>query len=181
MYDELHVAWKAEKSTQRLQPLPRDFYQRATKYFETLSHDTSNTDSHDLPSRMTSREKEMATRLLEELRQARRMKIYQAAQTHTIINPADITEEEEILVTAIKEPESNSPPTERTHSNQEMSADTEKLVVVRFLQNIPEIAGIDLRIYGPFKKEDVASVPSTNALALISQGAAKIIEFKKII
>jgi len=181
MYDELHIAWKAEKSTQRLQPLPRDFYQRASKYFETLSHDTPNTNSHDLPSRLTSREKEMATRLLEELRQTRRIKIFQAAQTHTTINSADMTEEEEILVTAIKGLESNFPPTERTLSSQGLSADTEKFVVVRFLQSIPEIAGIDLRIYGPFKKEDVASIPLTNALALVSQGAAKIIEFKKII
>jgi len=177
MYDELHIAWKAEKSSQRLQPLPRDFYQRASKYFEELSHETSDTDPRTLHVRLTSREKEMAARLLGELRQARRTKIFLAALSHSIINPADLTEEENILVEAIKEPESiSSQGTLPTSGKPDIE---ETFVVVRFLQDIPEIVGIDLRIYGPFKKEDVASVPSTNATALIGQGAAKVIEFKK--
>ncbi|MGO9644431.1 MAG: hypothetical protein ACLPY5_06750 [Candidatus Bathyarchaeia archaeon] len=181
MYDELHVAWKAEKSSQRLQPLPRDFYQRATRYFEELNHETSDTDSRALHGRLTSREKEMAARLLGELRQARRTKIFQAAQSHSIINPTDLTEEENLLVEAIKEPESISYLNQGTFPTSGKPADTEeKFVVIRFLQDIPEIVGIDLRIYGPFKKEDVASVPSTNATALIGQGAAKVIEFKKV-
>jgi DNA replication factor GINS len=178
MYDELHIAWKAEKSSQRLQPLSRDFYQRATRYFEELSHETSDTDPLALHSRLTSREKEMAARLLGELRQARRTKIFQAAQNHSIINPTDLTEEENLLVQAIEEPElishRGTPPTAGKPADTE-----EKFVVIRFLQDIPEIVGVDLRIYGPFKKEDVASVPSTNATALIGQGAAKVIEFKK--
>ena len=181
MYDELHVAWKAEKSSQRLQALPRDFYQRATRYFEELSHETSDTDSRALHGRLTSREKEMAARLLGELRQARRTKIFQAAQSHSIINPTDLTEEENLLVEAIKEPESISYLNQGTFPTSGKPADIEeKFVVIRFLQDIPEIVGIDLRIYGPFKKEDVASVPSTNATALIGQGAAKVIEFKKV-
>jgi len=53
-----------------------------------------------------------------------------------------------------------------------------ELMVVRFLQDIPEIVGTDLRIYGPYKKEDVGSLPGENAHALIKQGAAKPIEVK---
>ena len=180
MYDELHIAWKAEKSSQRLQPLPRDFYQRANRYFEELSHETSDTDPRALHGRLASREKEMAARLLGELRQARRTKIFQAAQSHSIINPTDLTEEEDSLVEAIKEPESISYLNQGTLPSSDKPTDAEKFVVIRFLQDIPEIVGIDLRIYGPFKKEDVASVPSTNATALIGQGAAKVIEFKKV-
>ena len=181
MYDELHIAWKAEKSSQKLQPLPRDFYQRATKYFEELSREISDTDSRTLHDRLTTREKEMAARLLGELRQARRTKIFQAAQSHSIINPTDLTEEENLLVEAIKEPESISYLNQGTFPTSGKPADIEeKFVVIRFLQDIPEIVGIDLSIYGPFKKEDVASVPSTNATALIDQGAAKVIEFKKV-
>jgi len=180
MYDELHIAWKAEKSSQRLQPLPRDFYQRANRYFEELSHETSDTDPRALHGRLASREKEMAARLLGELRQARRTKIFQAAQSHSIINPTDLTEEENSLVEAIKEPESISYLNQGTPPSSDKPTDAEKFVVIRFLQDIPEIVGIDLRIYGPFKKEDVASVPSTNATALIGQGAAKVIEFKKV-
>jgi len=52
------------------------------------------------------------------------------------------------------------------------------LSVVRFLQDIPEIVGTDLKIYGPFKKEDVGSLPNQNAYALVKQGAAKEIEVR---
>jgi DNA replication factor GINS len=54
------------------------------------------------------------------------------------------------------------------------------LTTVRFLQDIPEIVGVDLEIYGPFKKEDVASLPLSNAQALEKQGAVKAIEVKSV-
>jgi len=49
---------------------------------------------------------------------------------------------------------------------------------LRFLQEIPEIVGVDLKIYGPYKKEDVGSLPAQNAQGLINQGAAKLIDVR---
>jgi len=48
-----------------------------------------------------------------------------------------------------------------------------ELVLVRFLQDVPPIVGVDLKTYGPFKKEDVANLPRENAEALVKQGLAK--------
>lgn len=42
-----------------------------------------------------------------------------------------------------------------------------KTVVVRFLKEMDEIIGVDLEKYGPFKAEDVATIPYENAQALI--------------
>jgi len=39
-------------------------------------------------------------------------------------------------------------------------------VLVRFVQDVPVIAGVDLKEYGPFKKEDIATLPKENADAL---------------
>jgi len=50
-----------------------------------------------------------------------------------------------------------------------------ELVLVRFLQDVPPIVGVDLKTYGPFRKEDVANLPKENAEALIKQGLAKAI------
>ena len=47
-----------------------------------------------------------------------------------------------------------------------------KTVVVRFLQEIDEIVGADLERYGPFKTEDIATIPYENAQALISKNIA---------
>lgn len=44
-----------------------------------------------------------------------------------------------------------------------------KTIVVRFLKEVDEIVGSDLERYGPFKTEDIATIPYENAQALISQ------------
>jgi DNA replication factor GINS len=48
-----------------------------------------------------------------------------------------------------------------------------KRILVRFLQAIPAIIGPDMKAYGPFKEEDVASLPAENAEILITRGVAK--------
>ena len=170
MYDDLYRAWKSEKSTEGLQPIPRDFYERARKYLEGLEREPSP-DPRTVQDHLISREKELARRLLTELTNTRRGKILQSAENNIPINTANLTEEESDLAARITEP--------TKPSMQSVKADEASTVVVRFLRDIPEIVGVDLRIYGPFKKEDVASMPNANAEALISQGAVKTIEFKE--
>lgn len=47
-----------------------------------------------------------------------------------------------------------------------------KTVVIRFLQEVDEIIGVDLEKYGPFKTEDIATIPYENAQALITKNIA---------
>lgn len=47
-----------------------------------------------------------------------------------------------------------------------------KRVVIRFLKEADELIGADLEKYGPFKTEDIATVPYENAQALISKNIA---------
>ena len=44
-----------------------------------------------------------------------------------------------------------------------------KSVVVRFLQEMDQIVGSDLEKYGPFKTEDIATIPYENAQALMAK------------
>ena len=53
-----------------------------------------------------------------------------------------------------------------------------KTVVLRFLKEIDEIVGIDLEKYGPFKPEDIATLPYENAQALITKNAATKIHWE---
>ena len=41
--------------------------------------------------------------------------------------------------------------------------------LIRFLKKTPPLVGIDLKNYGPFEKEDVASIPYKNAIILLSE------------
>ena len=47
-----------------------------------------------------------------------------------------------------------------------------KPITVRFVKECDEIVGVDSEKYGPFKPEDVATIPNENAQALISNGIA---------
>ena len=47
-----------------------------------------------------------------------------------------------------------------------------KNIVIRFLKEVDEIVGADLEKYGPFKTEDIATIPYENAQALITKNAA---------
>ena len=45
-------------------------------------------------------------------------------------------------------------------------------ICVRFTKHVDELVGLDLRRYGPFEAEDVASLPAANADILITHGDA---------
>jgi len=51
-----------------------------------------------------------------------------------------------------------------------------KRVTLRFTKNIPAIIGADMKLYGPFIVEDVASLPVENAKNLVKQGLAILVE-----
>jgi DNA replication factor GINS len=45
-------------------------------------------------------------------------------------------------------------------------------IVVRFLQPMESFVGVDANKYGPFQREDIASLPFENARSIIEGGAA---------
>jgi DNA replication factor GINS len=179
LYQDLYRAWKNEKTSQIPQPLPQDFYRRAESYLQGLEDDPS--DSRTLQGQLNQKEREVANRLFHELKEARIRKLMTAARDGSEINTADLTEDEKKLVKSLSE---SLTATHATKTNKvdvaPVETDRTTMSVVRFLQDIPEIVGTDLKIYGPYKKEDVGSLPSQNAEALMKQGAAKMIEVRKM-
>jgi len=53
-----------------------------------------------------------------------------------------------------------------------------KRILLRFVQEIPAIVGSDMKTYGPFEPEDIATLPPENARILIKQGVAMEVEIK---
>ena len=51
-----------------------------------------------------------------------------------------------------------------------------KRAVLRFLKDVPAIIGADMKTYGPFKVEDVASLPVENAKIFVKHGLAEKID-----
>jgi phage/plasmid-associated DNA primase len=55
------------------------------------------------------------------------------------------------------------------------------ILTVRILQDVPPLKGQDGKDYGPFKPEDVVTLPAKNARALISRGAAVEYQGKEVV
>src|SRR5208337_3486818 len=106
--------------------------------------------------------------------------IVNAARDGTEISTNDLTDEEKRLVKHFNESLSNYKEHEKAKQGGSLAEDQADLSVVRFLDKVPEIVGVDLKIYGPYKKEDVGSLPNQNAQALIKQGLAKEIDVKRV-
>ena len=178
MYNELYKAWKSEQISVLPEHLPTDFYQRAANYLKGLQEDSLTSDPHTLQSRLLIREREIVERLLAELREKRLRKILESAKSGISVAENLLTAEEQPLAHTLNS--SLTTLRERKLQRDGLSSASEhaELTVVRFLQDIPEIVGTDLRIYGPYKKEDVGSLPTRNAQALIKQGAARSIDIR---
>ena len=54
-----------------------------------------------------------------------------------------------------------------------------KPTVIRFLKNSDEILCVDSEKYGPFKEEDIATLPNENAQELISNKIATKIRLEE--
>jgi DNA replication factor GINS len=180
VYNDLYKAWKAEKTSEKPQPLSSDFYQRATGYLKGLEDDSVASDTRTIQGRLLVDEKDVAKRLLDEIKQTRLHKIVNAARDGNEISTNDLTDEEKKLVERFNESLSNYKEHDKAKQGGSLPEDQMELSVVRFLDNVPEIVGVDLKIYGPYKKEDVGSLPNQNAQALIKQGLAKEIDVKRV-
>jgi DNA replication factor GINS len=178
MYSDLYKAWKSEKTNAAPQPLPSDFYQLVTTFMKSLDDELSSADLNSLRSRLLAKEKEITKRLLEDLKEERFHKIMIGAQNHNSIQTNNLIEDEILLNATINKsvPSLRQEPPAATLDSDLAST----LTIVRFIQDIPEVVGVDLKIYGPFRKEDVASLPLPNAQALERQGVARVIEVKNV-
>ena len=181
MYNDLYKAWKTEKTSDKPQPLPDNFYQRASGYLKGLQEDSASSDTRSIHGRLLAREKEIVQRLLEELKEIRLQKIVNAARDGVPLNMNELTEEERTLVAQFDQSLTSfkGQRKEMTAPLQSTPQGPMELSIVRFLKEVPEIVGVDLKLYGPYKKEDVSSLPVQNASALIKQGLAKEIDVKR--
>ena len=178
VYNELYNAWKSEKNSTLPERLPRDFYQRAASYLNGLEEDSISSDPHTIQGRLLIREVEIARRLLDELRELRLRKILENAKNGIRVSEENLTDEEQTLAKSLNDSLMAFKGNQIQTKDRSSAQAHPELAVVRFLQDIPEIVGIDLKIYGPYKKEDVGSLPAQNAQVLVRQGAAKPIEVK---
>jgi DNA replication initiation complex subunit (GINS family) len=204
MYDELYQAWKAENDNrQDIQPLPKDFFTRLADYFRRLKEESRMLDDKTIRARLLLEESKNVKKLSEELIRLRYEKAVEKAKAGEHVPTDGLGVEEEKLFKEVDSSDGahanflrdvlsgkasgakTGNAEETPHKDiQDSLGDAEPDVVgrrksvLRFMQPVPGIIGADMKPYGPFKPEDVATVPVENAKVLVKQRLAVEVEVK---
>jgi len=182
LYDELYDAWREERENAEVQRLPGDFFVRLAGYVKRIREEGRMLDEKTVRARLMQSEFKNVKKLVRDLIRLRYDKALRKAMTGKIVPRDVLTEEEEELQRGIppsmevyqaflKKILTGRPPYFERKEKP-------KTIVVRILQEIPAIIGSDMKTYGPFKPEDIATLPPENAKVLIKQGFAVEIETK---
>ena len=179
MYNELYEAWRREKSVAELQSLSKDFYAKVAEYVRKIREESRMLDEKTTRGRLLLHEAENVRRMVGELVLLRHSKAVQLVSKGEAVNVEGLTKEEEKLFSDVspgfevfqgilREIEGGRLP--------QVVREKPRNRVLRFLKETPVIVGADMKTYGPFQPEDVASVPAENAKVLTKQGIAVEVE-----
>lgn len=182
MYDELYEAWRKEKENAEVQPLPKDFFARLAQYVKRLRGEGRMLDEKTTRAKLLLHESKNVKKLGGELIRLRYEKVLRKVTAGESVVKEGLTEEEERLYKEIASSvEAYQNLLKGVLSGRSLSVEVKeraKKHVLRFLQEIPAIIGADMKTYGPFRPEDVASLPAENAKILVKQGLALEVEAK---
>lgn len=182
MYDELYAAWKREKENAELQFLPKDFYIKLVEYMKTIRTESRMLDEKTTKAKLLTHESKNVQKMVKELVLLRHEKTVKKGLAGEIAPKEGVTQEEEKLVKEVMLSFESFQALLKDilggRLPQVENREQPKKRVVRFVKEIPGIIGADMKTYGPFKPEDVASIPLENAKILTKQGVAVEVEVK---
>ena len=205
MTDEYRILfdlWRRERQRSDIQPLQEGFYSVMVAYSTQLREQRRISDKTTVKGKLIEKEQDHVDRMLQDLNRLRLKKIVASELNGVPIESLNLTAEEKRLQVELRRlitahnqsmrqvlqgkeqtevPQVAAPPQITPHlQSPHLFPHTERgdqaLKVVRFIQSLPAIIGTDMKTYGPFKAEDVASLPSQNADNLIRKGIAKLLE-----
>jgi DNA replication factor GINS len=165
----LHIIVMQEFQTEESQELNTDFFRNLSNFIGKLKNEAYDGIEKKVKNQIIS----IATSLTELLINKRLEKISNSSKiSHSILTDEEkfvidskdeMNERKNMIISGIINGKSKF--LETTSTKHKI-----KPVTVRFVKEFDEIIGVDLEKYGPFKPEDIATIPNENAQALISNG-----------
>jgi DNA replication factor GINS len=180
MYNELYEVWRQELENVELVRIPDDFYSRVADYLKRIREESRMLDKRTVKANILRKEWQNVKCMLRELIRARYKKLIQKMAKGEKI-PADaLTMEERKIFTDVSSfAEAYQNFAKEIIGGHFLKINVEKehkTIVLRFKKDVPAIIGSDMKTYGPFKIEDIASIPAENAKILVKQGLAEKVE-----
>ncbi len=196
----LREALRREKMSPYLQELGRNFYREAQKLFERMLEEYKAAKDSDLTQvSLKLAELENLKNMINDLYETRERKIVSSAlyyvKSGEELELDNLTEEEEALLREIirvikagREKVLTGFVRGRIESSSEEEQEEKGVkgekpgevpfITVRILKDLPSLVGVDGKIYGEFKAEDVVTLPEPNARILVKRGDAELISVK---
>jgi DNA replication factor GINS len=177
LYNELYEIWKKEKENENeIQRLPNNFYAKIVAYIKKLKEENRMLDKKTTKAKLLDYEFKNVKVMVDELLSLRYKKIQKTLFAQETVAREVLTEEEKKLygrVTPLAEAyRAFSKDLLRGRLSRIEKEVKQRMTVLRFVQGIPALVGADMKTYGPFGPEDIATLPSENAQILIKQGMA---------
>jgi len=180
LYSELYEVWRNELQNAELQKLPEGFYAKIAEYSRKLREESRMLDKRTVKARLLRNEAQNVKRMLRELTSARYKKLLKKASREERVPAEILTIEEQRLSNGVlplaEAYRAFSSGLLKGQLVQTPNQEHGKHVALRFLSEIPAVIGTDMKPYGPFNVEDIASLPVENARVLIKQGLAEKVE-----
>ncbi|MCK5627933.1 hypothetical protein KAI12_00565 [Candidatus Bathyarchaeota archaeon] len=182
MYSELFSAWKQEIAEIELIKLPSNFYKRLAEYLKRIEEESRMIDKKTMKANLLMHEAQNVKRMVQDLVWIRYKKLISKTAEPVEVPLNLLTpEEEKVCESLIPLVEAYRRFVKNLLCGRIIKLDIDKMgkkTVLRFIEEIPAIIGSDMATYGPYDKEDVASLPIENAIVLVKRGLAEIIEFE---
>ncbi len=178
-YEELYLSWRKEIEHGELGRLPADFFVKIAEYLRLLKEGSRMLDKKTFKATLLEHEAKHVRKMLDQLVWIRYGKLTRLMGENQKIPTEQLSAEEDGILEGFI-------PIAEAYSRlakgilEELPPDKEPVksrrVVLRFLKSVPAIIGADMKTYGPFLAEDVASVHIDNARILVKQGLAIMVE-----
>lgn len=180
MYEELLDAWKREVFNLELQSLPVDFYRRLNEFIKKLKEEGRLADRESIQGKLLAKVLDISVKLIEDLCYLRLSKIIYASVRGSVEWEKLVDDEKPYAREISRILDEYNRMVRRIVEGRYTPSETisriERLKLVRFKSDASSFVGVDLKVYGPFKAEDVAYIPEENAIQLIKQGIAVDVE-----
>jgi len=176
MYEELYEIWKKEITSSELLKLPLDFYSKITQYLKKINEESRMLDKKTVKMSLLKKETKNVKIMVYKIVLTRYNKLIKKLAKGEDISINFLTPEEKQIfsnVPSLKEAWFTL--LDKILQGQEIKPEDKQKnrKAFRFLKDVPAIIGSDLKVYGPFKPEDVGSLPVENSKILVKKGLAE--------
>ena len=181
-YGRLRRMLERELENPEIQAAPPDLYKELSEYMRDLRSEVRMASPESLRGSLLRREVEVVERMVRRLLELRVRKIVSMV-AEGVKPPAErLTPEERRVMDSLSEAmEEFRGMVEAVLMGRAPRAPAGKpsgVKMVRILKPLPQIVGSDMKVYGPFKPEDIVLLPERDAENLIRGGAAVEVEVR---